>query len=76
MAPSRSAIYRDATTEDRPNAKKFLVAAVSRNDQIGSEFTKQLGTRRRRAQKSPAGPPGPSGAFLRMGGPRLRGGDA
>ena len=64
MAPSRSAIYRDATTEDRPNAKKFLVAAVSRNDQIGSEFTKQLGTRRRRAQKSPAGPPCPSGALF------------
>jgi hypothetical protein len=78
MAPSKvrkkiasSAIYRDAR-QDRPNAKKFFVEAVSRNDQVGSEFTKQLGTCRRRAQKTPLVPPVQAGFYFADGrSPRL-----
>ena len=38
---------------------------------MGSEFTKQLGTRRRRAQKTPLVPPVQAGFYFEMGGPRL-----
>ena len=53
-------------TEDRPNAKIVLRRGceISRNDQVGSEFTKQLGTRRRRAQKTPLVPPVQAGFYF------------
>ena len=64
-------------TEDRPNAKIVLRRGreIFRNDQVGSEFTKQLGTRRRRAQKTPLVPPVQAGFYFEDGGSPL-GGDA
>src|SRR6476661_2328464 len=37
------------------------------NDQVGPEFTKQLGTRRRRAQKTPLVPPVQAGFYFEDG---------
>ena len=81
MAPSKSAkegsklqaIYRDARQKRHPEREEVLGRGceISRNDQVGSEFTKQLGTRRRRAQKTPLVPRSKRGFILRMGGPRL-----
>jgi hypothetical protein len=45
----------------RDNERKDL---RRRNDQLGSEFTKQLGTRRRRAQKTPLVPPVQAGFYF------------
>ena len=77
MAPSKSAkegsklqaIYRDARQKRHPEREEFLCRGceISRNDQVGSEFTKQLGTRRRRAQKTPLVPPVQAGFYFADG---------
>ena len=77
MAPSKSAkegsklqaIYRDARQKRHPEREEVLGRGceISRNDQVGSEFTKQLGTRRRRAQKTPLVPPVQAGFYFADG---------
>ena len=77
MAPSKSAkegsklqaIYRDARQKRHPEREEVLGRGceISRNDQVGSEFTKQLGTRRRRAQKTPLVPPVQAGFYFEDG---------
>ena len=86
MAPSKSAkegsklqaIYRDARQKRHPEREEVLGRGceISRNDQVGSEFTKQLGTRRRRAQKTPLVPPVQAGFYFADGRSPAWGGDA
>jgi hypothetical protein len=73
MAPSKvrkkvASSKQFIATRDRRDTR---ILRRDRNDQVGSKFTKQLGTRRRRAQKTPLVPRSKRGFILRMGGPRL-----
>ena len=83
MAPSKvrkKQAQQFIVTRDRRQAEREEVlrrgCEISRNDQLGSEFTKQLGTRRRRAQKTPLVPPVQAGFYFADGRSPAWGGDA
>jgi Domain of unknown function (DUF4399) len=59
-------VTRDRTHPEREEVLR-RGCEISRNDQVGSEFTKQLGTRRRRAQKTPLVPPVQAGFYFADG---------